>query len=219
MSKLILNTECRLYEKNGRALSTSIQVAEEFLKDHKNVLRDIENLDCSDEFRRLNFEQSFYSNAQNKKQPIVYMTRDGFTFLAFGYRGKKSAKFKEAYIARFNQMESFIKSLSAARLEFPELTEAIKSAHEVPKHYHFTNEINMINKIVLGKTAKEFRKENGLDDATSIRPYLTFEQITAIEQLQRFDTGLLDIEEDFQKRKEMLTLRFQKLNQRLLKSA
>lgn len=219
MSKLILNTECRLYEKNGKALSTSLQVAEEFLKDHKNVLRDIENLDCSDEFRRLNFEQSFYSNAQNKKQPIVYMTRDGFTFLAFGYRGKKAAKFKEAYISRFNQMESFIKSLSAARLEFPELTEAIKSAHETPKHYHFTNEINMINKIVLGKTAKEFRIDNGLDDATSIRPYLTFEQITAIEKLQRFDTGLLDIEPDFQKRKEMLTLRFQKLHQRLLKSA
>jgi Rha family phage regulatory protein len=39
------------------------------------------------------------------------MTRDGFAFLVMGYRGKKTARFKEDYIRRFNQMESFIKPL------------------------------------------------------------------------------------------------------------
>jgi phage regulator Rha-like protein len=33
------------------------------------------------------------------------MTRDGFTFLAMGFTGKKAAGFKEAYIQAFNRME------------------------------------------------------------------------------------------------------------------
>lgn len=214
MSKLILNPDCGLYERNGKAICNSRQIAEEFKKEHKNVLRDIDNLDCSEEFRRLNFEQSYYKNAQNKMQPEVWMTKDGFIFLVMGYKGAKAARYKESYIQRFNQMELFIKSHLAARLEFPDFTAAILDAHETPKHYHFSNEINMINKIVLGMTAKQFKEEHGLGDVSSIRPYLTAEQIYFIERLQKHDMGLLLTEPDFQKRKDALSA----LHLRLLKS-
>lgn len=127
-------------DTNDTARVNSLFVAKFFEKDHKNVLRDIKELDCSDEFRRLNFEQSSYKNDQGKKQPCVDMTRDGFTFLAMGYRGKKAAKFKELYIKRFNEMEKFIKTLVTARKEFPLLTENIKLIHDNPKPYHFSNE-------------------------------------------------------------------------------
>lgn len=48
-------------------------VAETFEKQHKNVLRDIEQIIApdsgwSEEFGRLNFELSSYTNSQNKKQ-------------------------------------------------------------------------------------------------------------------------------------------------------
>lgn len=36
---------------------------------------------------------------------MYYLTRDGFTFLAMGFTGKVAAKFKEAYIEAFNDME------------------------------------------------------------------------------------------------------------------
>jgi hypothetical protein len=49
VSKLILNPEYQLYEQNGRVFCSSRQVAEEFEKQHDNVLRDIRNLDCSTE--------------------------------------------------------------------------------------------------------------------------------------------------------------------------
>ena len=114
-------------------------------------------------------------------------------------------------------MEQFIQSLQIAKLEFPEFTNAIMNAHAEPKHYHFSNEINMINKIVLGVTAKEFKEQNGIDKSvSSIRQYLNEEQIKAIETLQRFDIGLITMIEDYQERKEMLIKYFMRLNQRKL---
>ena len=42
------------------ALVDSRYVAQYFEKEHKNVVRDIRELDCSEEFSRLNFEPSTY---------------------------------------------------------------------------------------------------------------------------------------------------------------
>lgn len=211
MSKLILNPEYRLYERNGKAFCSSRQVAEEFGKRHDNVLQDIRNLDCSQEFRLLNFQESAYKNEQNKKQPEYLMTKDGFTFLVMGYRGKKAAHFKEAYIRRFNEMEAFIKSLTAAKFEHPAFTEAIMNAHEEPKHYHFSNEADMINRIVLGMSAKQFRELHGIAKGESIRPYLSAEQIKAVETLQRVDIGLILAVPEFEQRKQVLTQYFDRL--------
>ncbi len=96
MSKLILHPDFNLYERKGKPFCSSRQVAEEFGKEHKNVLRDIENLDCSREFTELNFERSSYKDSTGRRLPMVFMTKDGFTFLVMGYRGKKAAGFKEA---------------------------------------------------------------------------------------------------------------------------
>ncbi|MFI8711997.1 Rha family transcriptional regulator [Brevibacillus brevis] len=204
MSKLILNPEYGLYERNGQAFCSSRQVAEEFEKRHDNVLQDVRSLDCSAEFRLLNFQESSYKNDQNKKQPEYLMTKDGFTFLAMGYRGAKAARFKEAYIRRFNEMAAFIQSLQATKIEFPAFTDAIMSAHQEPKHYHFSNEINMIYRIVLGMDAKAFREQNGLAKGEVIKPYLSLAQIQAIETLQRVDIGLIVAIPQYDQRKQML---------------
>ena len=188
----------------GVVLADSLKVAEIFNKDHKNVIRDIRELDCSEEFRELNFEPTEYMSVQGHKKPCYNMTRDGFVFLVMGYRGKKAASFKEAYIKRFNEMEEFIKCLLEARTEFPLLTDNIMLIHEVPKPYHFSNEADLLNRIVLGKTAKQVREEHDLTHGTSIRPYLTTKQIEAIDLLQRVDIGLLVSTPDFQERKRYL---------------
>ena len=211
MTKLILNPDYRLYERNGQAFCSSRQVAEEFGKEHYNVLRDIENLDCSPEFNALNFEGVTYKDAKGEKRPEYLMTKDGFTFLAMGYRGKKAAAFKEAYIRRFNEMSDFIRSLQAAKLEHPAFTEAIMNAHEEPKHYHFSNEADMINRIVLGMSAKQFREANGITKGESIRPYLSAEQIKAVETLQRVDIGLIVALPEFEARKQALTQYYERI--------
>lgn len=203
--KLSLNPEYGLYEKGGQVFCDSLQIAETFEKRHDNVLQDISGVDCSKQFWLLNFQESDYK-VRGKTYPRYLLTKDGFTFLVMGYRGKKAAAFKEAYITRFNEMEAFIKSLQTAKLEFPAFTNAIMEAHEEPKHYHFSNEINMINRIVLGMDAKHFKEQHGLDKSIpSIRPYLNTEQIEAIEALQRIDIGLIVAGLDFDNRKSILS--------------
>lgn len=196
----------------------SLIVAEMFEKRHDDVLRSIRNLDCSEEFRLRNFTESSYRNGQGKKQPCYYMTRDGFVFLAMGYRGKKASQFKEAYIKRFNQMESFIQTLIEVRQEFPLLTENIKLIHENPKPYHFSNECDMLNRIVLGKTAKQFRLEHNIEKGKSIRPYLTKEQIKQLDILQKVDIGLLVSVPDYDQRKRYLEWYYTKTNNQKTKS-
>ena len=95
----------------GNPVTTSLLVAEKFEKNHSHVLRDIENLSCSKEFRESNFGLSSYTSQQNKELPMYVMTKDGFTFLVMGYTGDKAGKFKEDYIGAFNQMEQTLKQL------------------------------------------------------------------------------------------------------------
>lgn len=186
------------------ARANSLMVAKMFGKNHRDVLKSIRELDCSEEFRLRNFAQSNYVNEQGHKQPMYDMTRDGFTFLVMGYRGKKAAQFKEAYIKRFNEMEKFIRTMIEARTQFPLLTDNIKLLHENPRPYHFSNECDMLNRIVIGKTAKQFRQEHGIPKGESIRPYLDAEQINMLDILQKVDIGLLVSVSDYEQRKRYL---------------
>ena len=205
MKELIPMDEYGVFcDAQDTARANSLMVARVFGKEHKNVLQDIRTLDCSDDFSQLNFQPSKYTDERGKRQPCFNMTRDGFTFLVMGYRGKKAAQFKEAYIRRFNQMEKFIQTLVETRTQFPLLTDNIKLLHENPKPYHFSNECDMLNRLVLGKTAKQFRQEHGLDKCDSIRPYLTAEQIELLDILQKVDIGLLVSVPDFEQRKRHL---------------
>lgn len=196
-------------DQGGVARVDSLFVAATFEKQHYNVLRDIgritaSNSGLSPEFIALNFEGNTYRDARGRKLPRYLLTRDGFTMLVMGYTGPKAMHFKELYIQRFNEMEQCVRSLLSARQEFPMLTEMICRLHESPKAYHFSNEADMLNRIVLGMSAKQFRLANGIEKGQSIRPYLTAKQIHALDRLQHLDYGLLYSCPDFQQRKQLL---------------
>lgn len=220
MKELIPKDDLGVFVDNhDTARVDSLFVAELFEKNHKEVLRDIRKITdplsgLSEEFRQRNFVPSSYRNQQNKKQPCYYLTRDGFTMLVMGYTGQKAMQFKELYIKRFNEMESMIKSLVMARQEFPLLTDNIKLLHESPKPYHFSNECDMLNRIVIGMTAKQFRIANGIDKGKSIRPYLSEKQIQMLEILQKVDVGLLVAFPEYEQRKRHLEWYKQKLEEK-----
>lgn len=96
--------------ESNQVLTNSLLVAEKFGKEHNKVIRDIQNLSCSDEFRAANFGVSSYISLQNKELPMYVMTKDGFSFLVMGYTGVKAGMFKEEYIKAFNKMEETIKN-------------------------------------------------------------------------------------------------------------
>lgn len=184
-------------------------MAESFEKQHKHVLRDITKITeptsgLSEEFIKNNFASDFYKDVTGRRLPCYQMTRDGFTMLVMGYTGQKAMRFKETYIKHFNEMESFIKTLISVRQEFPLLAENIKLLHENPKPYHFSNECDMLNRIVIGMTAKQFRLANSIERGKSIRPYLNKEQIDMLETLQKVDVGLLVAFPNYEDRKRRL---------------
>lgn len=196
-------------DPKGVARVDSLFVVATFEKDHRHVLRDIARIieprsRLSENFIHDNFILSTYKDARGRKLPRYLLTRDGFTMLVMGYTGPKAMHFKELYIQRFNEMEQCVRSLLSARQEFPMLTDMICRLHENPKPYHFSNECDMLNRIVLGMSAKQFRLANGIEKGQSIRPYLTAQQIHALDRLQHLDYGLLYSCPDFQQRKQML---------------
>lgn len=103
-------------ERDGIPVTTSRAVAEQFGKQHKNVIRDIETLisqlkiePATAAFAGLNFIQIDQPDAQGKPRPAYLLTRDGFTLLAMGFTGAKAVQFKVAYINAFNRMERLIR--------------------------------------------------------------------------------------------------------------
>lgn len=95
--------------KNNQLVTNSLCVAKYFGKQHKDVLRKLENLDCSDVFTSAHFyayEEIIQAGAVKRSSKVYQMTKDGFLFLVMGFTGKRAAEIKEAYINAFNEMQA-----------------------------------------------------------------------------------------------------------------
>ena len=95
--------------KDQQAVTSSLQVAETFNKNHRDVLRAIDDLEKDVR----NFAQMFLvtdlPDKYGRGRRAYYINRDGFTLLAMGFTGKKALKFKMQYIEAFNNMENELK--------------------------------------------------------------------------------------------------------------
>ncbi len=117
--------------KDQQAVTTSLQVAEVFEKNHKHVLEAISNkiqsAENSADYKNM-FSDGIYTDSRGREQKMYYMNRDGFTFIAFGFTGKKADEFKLKYIDAFNRMEKAIKE---ERIQLPKTPmEALKLMFE-----------------------------------------------------------------------------------------
>ena len=159
----------------GRDVTTSLIVAQVFNKEHKNVLRDIENLSCSETFNRLNFERISYTDVRGRTQSAYEITKDGFSFLVMGYNGKKAGEFKEMFINEFNKREMMLKSddyilarsqeilhnrlllaekqLESAKATITSQSEQLKA--QAPKVEYTDNVLNSVNTYTSTQMAKE----------------------------------------------------------------
>ena len=99
---------------------------------------------------------------------------------------------------------------NAARLECPGMTRALKETRaaqgkETPAHCYST-EMDMINRIVLGMSAKQYREAHGIDATTPLRDAIIGQpaHIAAIRDLQRTNQALIECGMEYQERKEKL---------------
>ena len=62
MSAVTLSPVELVFSDGESAMTDSLKVSKAFNKKHYNVIRDIENLECSHDFAKLNFEVCYENN-------------------------------------------------------------------------------------------------------------------------------------------------------------
>lgn len=117
--------------KNKQAVTTSLNVAESFGKNHRDVLEAINNkidsAENSAQYEKM-FAEGSYKDRSGKSNKMYFMNRDGFTFIAFGFTGKRADEFKLKYIEAFNKMEATIRSGNKP-LSIPEQIQTIAKGY------------------------------------------------------------------------------------------
>lgn len=190
--------EIMKFGKEERVAVTSLDIAETFGKEHKNVLRDIEGLGCSEEFNRLNFEPISYEDVMHRKQKAYVMTRDGFTLLVMGYTGELAMKFKEAYIKQFNAMEKALRGKLIEREKGVAVRQALTKAlqqsteNDRMRGHAYSAYTNCIYKVLFGMNAKQLREKYGIGKHDNLRDCLTTEELCAVQSMECLVSGLVD---------------------------
>jgi len=199
MSKLSVNVKSM----------SSLEIAELTGKEHKNVLSDIRNMFDGLGILAANF--SAVRIVRGKEYEVFNLPKRETLILVSGY----SVAMRAAIIDRWQELEQKEllenerkTSRQQAKLEAPLMTKALQDARarlgkESPPHV-FSNDYDMIYRIVLGLPAKRYKLEQGIDDKSNLRDVLSLEQIKAIGALQRLNQSMHELDFDFETRKAKL---------------
>lgn len=107
----------------AQAVTTSLLLAEAFGKNHRDVLEKISSkinsAENSAQYKKM-FAESTYTDRSGKQNKMYYLNRDGFTFIAMGFTGRKADEFKLKYIEAFNRMEQALKEQQATPFKLPQ---------------------------------------------------------------------------------------------------
>ena len=192
--------EVKRINKVEATVVSSLDVAETFEKNHRDVMESIRNIESNistAEFSALFFLDS-YKASNGKLNPMYLTTRDGFTLLVMGYTGEKAMRFKLAYIKQFNAME---KALQGKLIEREKgiavrqsLTKALQQSAENDRmHGHaYSTYTNCIYKVLFGKNAKQLRENLGIGPKDNLRDYLSAEELRAVQSMECLVSGLVD---------------------------
>ena len=106
-----------VHVKDGEVFASSRDVAAFFGKNHRDLMRAIDNLIIQEpEIGVRNFAQGVYLLTETREQQhrMFEMDRDGFTLLAMGFNGAKALKWKLRYIEAFKAMEAECRRIAQA---------------------------------------------------------------------------------------------------------
>ena len=134
-----------VFIQDDQALTTSLKVAEVFEKNHKDVLRAIENLKAQNcAVKKFFYEDTYKVEGNNKTYKMYLMNFNGFSLLVMGFTGEKSLQFKIDFIEAFEKMKTALEELlekrktaewqearNASRMGWRPLTDVIKQLAEL----------------------------------------------------------------------------------------
>lgn len=121
-----------VFIRDGNVFATSLNVAAQFDREHRNVLRDIDVLvatakseENSQESEMLSGEQlvpagffvpSSYTVEGGQTYRSYELSKNGFNLLAMGFKGRKALAYKISYISAFDAMETLLRAQQEAAL-------------------------------------------------------------------------------------------------------
>ncbi|MDW0113813.1 phage regulatory protein/antirepressor Ant [Sporosarcina saromensis] len=95
--------------QDRQAVTSSLQVAESFEKQHKHVLESIDRTIKDEPDSRPMFFETSEPDSYGRDRRVILMNRDGFSLIAMGFTGKKAMQFKLSFIRAFNELEEALK--------------------------------------------------------------------------------------------------------------
>ena len=108
----------RVENKDGILVVSSRVIAEHFNKEHKNVIRDLENILESSNVSSLIISSFYEVEGQSRKYKEYLLTEKGFTLYMFNIQGHND--FKMAYINEFERMKNALNTQMRVPTNFKE---------------------------------------------------------------------------------------------------
>lgn len=165
------------------------------------------NEKIEDELDGDHYTKSVVQNPNNTKSTIYHLTLDQCMLISMretkAVRRYVLAKIKELEL-KAQSKQLFALTRKTSKDEYLPMTNAIAEAHEEIKPYHFSNEADLINRIVLGCTASKYRQFHDIPKGDAIRDYLNQAELDCIVSLQRANTVYIEDGLSFQERKDKL---------------
>lgn len=122
-----MDNTIKMQKQNGTPVVSSREVAEDFGKEHKNVLQTIESLKAENSaLRKMFFESTYKTEGNNRTYPEYLITRDGFSLIVMGFTGTKALEWKLKYIEAFNSMEKSLTEYKPKMTSLGEVASCIK---------------------------------------------------------------------------------------------
>ena len=165
--------EIILSQTGSEITADSRDIAENFDKQHKDVLEAVRNLTAENSATKSMFIESSYES-RGKEYPCYLMNRDGFSVLAMGFTGSYALEWKLKYIAAFNKMENSLRNRFAIPQTYQEaLRLAADQAEMISKQKEYIKSTQPAvlfaksvqtaqTSILIGDLAKII-KQNGID--------------------------------------------------------
>ena len=209
-----------LFSPDGEQIRiTSRDVSKHFNKEHKDIVnmteRRIDIIKSMGDFEKeqflLSFKEVSYKSRGKSFKEYQY-DKDGFIFIVMGLEGMEAEKLKIQYINLFNTMAELILTRGLAKINYKGMSKSVKEHRERLgkdiQWFHYAREADMINKIVLGMTAKQFKDINGMDIHDATRDMVSEWKLKSIDKLERLNSELLEMDMTYDERELFLTKRY-----------
>lgn len=185
-----------VFIKNKQAVTTSLQIAEAFSKEHKTVLKAIDGIreGLAQKYANYFWDDTYIHPSNKREFRMVYMNRDGFSLLAMGFTGRKAMDFKVAYISAFNEME---KELSVGYQVPTTFSEALRLAADLEEQ---NSQLQLENEMQAQVIAEYEPQITYLDQILKSRKTLTVTQIAADYNLTAYRLNQILAEEKVQRK-------------------